>query len=148
MVASPESERLFDLHKIHALRVRGSRGPLGTLLERYAARILAIDPPPVSASAAATGAWRAHVSAHTAALIEAIRGHDDADRDRIASRLADLPARGPGLGPQGAAGYVSRRSAAQRVSWCREESWSLRSTEETWLSTVLTEMKSSRATSL
>ena len=92
VVASPESERLFDLHKIHALRVRGSRGPLGTLLERYAARILAIDPPPVSASAAATSAWRAHVSAHTAALIEVIRGHDDADRDRIASRLADLPA--------------------------------------------------------
>ena len=92
VVASAESERLFDLHKIHALRVRGSRGPLGTLLERCAARILAIDPPPVSASAAATSAWRAHVSAHTAALIEVIRGHDDADRDRIASRLAGLPA--------------------------------------------------------
>jgi hypothetical protein len=91
VVASPESERLFDLHKIHALRVRGSRGPLGTLLERYAARILAIDPPPVSASAAATGAWRAHVSAHTAALIETIRGHDDPDRDRVASQLAGLP---------------------------------------------------------
>ena len=90
VVASPESERLFDLHKIHALRVRGSRGPLGTLLERYAARILAIDPPPVSASAAATGAWRAHVSAHTAALIETIRDHDDPDRDQVASRLADL----------------------------------------------------------
>jgi hypothetical protein len=92
VVASPESERLFDLHKIHALRVRGSRGPLGTLLERCAARILAIDPPPVSASAAATRAWRAHVSAHTAALIEVIRGQDDADRDRIAARLAELPA--------------------------------------------------------
>jgi len=92
VVASPESERLFDLHKIHALRVRGSRGPLGTLLERCAARVLAIDPPPVSASAAATSAWRAHVSAHTAALIEVIRGQDDADRDRIAARLADLPA--------------------------------------------------------
>ncbi|HEY5399701.1 MAG TPA: hypothetical protein VIL16_30380 [Trebonia sp.] len=91
VVASPESERLFDLHKIHALRVRGSRGPLGTLLERYAARILAIDPPPVSASAAATSAWRAHVSAHTAALIETIRGHDDPDRDLAAGRLAGLP---------------------------------------------------------
>jgi hypothetical protein len=91
VVASPESERLFDLHKIHALRVRGSRGPLGTLLERYAARILAIDPPPVSATATATGAWRAHVSAHTAALIETIRGHDDPDRDRVASELAGLP---------------------------------------------------------
>jgi hypothetical protein len=92
VVASPDSERLFDLQKIHALRVRGSRGPLGTLLERYVARILEIDPPPVSASAAATSAWRAHVRARTAAAIEAIRTSDDADRDRIATRLADLPA--------------------------------------------------------
>ena len=36
--------------------------------------------------------------------------------------------------------YVSLRSAAHLVSWCRVDSWSLRSTEETWLSTVLTEM--------
>jgi hypothetical protein len=91
VVASPESERLFDLHKLRALRVRGSRGPLGTLLERYAARILAIDPPPVSATAAATRAWRGQVSARTAALIEAIRSHDDPDRDLIAARLAGLP---------------------------------------------------------
>ena len=32
------------------------------------------------------------MSAHTAALIGVIRGHDDADRDRIAGRLAGLPA--------------------------------------------------------
>jgi hypothetical protein len=44
--------------------------------------------------------------------------------------------------------YVSRRSAAHLVSWCRVDSWSLRSTEDTWLSTVLTEMYSSRAISL
>jgi hypothetical protein len=43
---------------------------------------------------------------------------------------------------------VRRRSAAHRVSWCRDESWSLRSTDETWLSTVLPEMNSSRAISL
>jgi hypothetical protein len=92
VVASPESERLFDLHKIHALRVRGSRGPLGTLLERCAARILAIDPPPVSASLAAINAWRGHVRTHTTALIEAIRSHDDPDRDRVAVKLAELPA--------------------------------------------------------
>ena len=36
VIASPETERLLDLQKIAALRVRGSRGPLGTLLERYA----------------------------------------------------------------------------------------------------------------
>jgi hypothetical protein len=92
VVASPESERLFDLQKIHALpAVHGSRGPLGTLLERYVAGVLAIDPPPVSASLAAVNAWRGHVRAHTAALIEAIRTHDDPDRDRVATKLADLP---------------------------------------------------------
>ena len=93
VVASAQSERLFDLQKIHALPVvQDSRSPLGTLLERYVAQILAIDPPPVSASAAATSAWRAHVSAQTAGLIGVIRGRDDADRDRIAARLAGQPA--------------------------------------------------------
>lgn len=92
VVASPESERLFDLQKIFALRVRGSRGPVGTLLERYVTRILAIDPPPVSASATATNAWRGRVRAHTAALIAVVRSHDDQDRERIAARLAGLPA--------------------------------------------------------
>jgi hypothetical protein len=92
VVASGETERLFDLQKIVALRVNGSRGPLGTLLERYAARILAIDPPPVSASAAATSTWRRHVRARAATAIEAVRTSDDPDRDRIAAKLADLPA--------------------------------------------------------
>jgi uncharacterized membrane protein YeaQ/YmgE (transglycosylase-associated protein family) len=41
-----------------------------------------------------------------------------------------------------------RRSVAHRVSWWRLESWSLRSTLETWVSTVLIEMNSSRAISL
>jgi hypothetical protein len=161
VVASAESERLFDLQKIHALpMVHGSRGPLGTLLEGYVARILAIDPPPVSASIAAINAWRGHVREHTAALIEAIRTHDDPDRDRVATELAGLPADYLVWGRQSrpadavrlatrpADRQFRRRSAAQRVSWWREDSCSLRSTEETWLSTVLTEMKSSRATSL
>jgi hypothetical protein len=91
VIASPETERLFDLQKIDALRVRGSRGPLGTLLERYVNQILAIDPPPVSASVAVTRAWRAYVRSHTEALIEAIRSSDDADRDRLAGELAVLP---------------------------------------------------------
>ena len=91
VIASAETERLFDLQKILALNVRGSRGPLGTLLERYVTRILAIEPPPVSASAGATRAWRTHVRSQTAALIEAIRTRDDADRDRLASWLARLP---------------------------------------------------------
>ena len=101
VITSPDTERLFDLQKILALHVRGSRGPLGTLLEHYAARILAIEPPPVSASVAATRAWRLHVRSHAAALIEAIRSRDDDSRERIAGRLADLPAgqRAWGRGP-------------------------------------------------
>jgi hypothetical protein len=91
VIASPETERLLDLEKIAALRVRGSRGPLGTLLERYANQILAIDPPPVSASAAQTTAWRAQVRAHTSALIWQLREGDDPHRQRIARRLARLP---------------------------------------------------------
>ena len=46
------------------------------------------------------------------------------------------------------AAQIRRRSAAQRVSSCREESWSLRSTLETWLSTVLIERCSRAAISL
>jgi hypothetical protein len=90
VIASAETERLFDLQKILVLHVRGSRGPLGTLLERYVTQILAIDPPPVSASAAATRAWRGHVRSHTLALIEAVRRRDDDDRERIAAGLAGL----------------------------------------------------------
>jgi len=93
VIASPQTERLFDLQKILALNVRGSRGPLGTLLERYVAQVLAVDPPPVSASVTATRAWRAHVRSHTAALIEAIRSRDDADRDQLAAQLAGCPDR-------------------------------------------------------
>jgi hypothetical protein len=92
VVASAETERLFDLQKILALRVRGSRGPLGTLLERSVAQILAIEPPPVSASTAITKAWRTHVWSHARALTEAIRARDDEARGRIASRLSSLPA--------------------------------------------------------
>lgn len=92
VVASSETERLFDLQKILALNVRGSRGPLGTLLERSVARILAIEPPPVSASANATRTWRTNVRSHTTALIEGIRSSDDPDREQIAAGLATLPA--------------------------------------------------------
>lgn len=91
VIASPHTERLLDLEKVAALRVRGSRGPLGTLLERYAKQVLAIDPPPVSATAAQTTAWRTHVRAHTTTLIEQMREQDDPHRSRIARRLARLP---------------------------------------------------------
>jgi hypothetical protein len=109
VIASAETERLFDLQKILAMNVRGSRGPVGTLLERNVTQILAIEPPPVSASVTATRAWRAHVRSHTAALIEAIRSRDDADRDRLAAGLADLPAddRIWGVGSGGSAAEVT-----------------------------------------
>ena len=92
VVASAETERLFDLRKILALDVRGSRGPLGTLLERSVAQILGIEPPPVSASVAATRAWRARVRSQATALIELARSHDEQHRAQIAARLAGLPA--------------------------------------------------------
>jgi hypothetical protein len=91
VIASPETERLLDLRKIAALRVRGSRGPLGTLLERYAGQVLAIEPPPVSATLAQTRAWRTRVHAHAAALSEQIRADDDPRRERIARLLSGLP---------------------------------------------------------
>jgi hypothetical protein len=87
VIASPDTERLFDLQKILALHVRGSRGPLGTLLERYVTQILAIEPPPVSATVTTTRAWRTHVRSHTAALIEAIRIREDTARERVAVLL-------------------------------------------------------------
>jgi hypothetical protein len=93
VIASPATERLFDLQKIIALHVRGSRGPLGTLLERSVTQILAIEPPPVSASLSATRAWRNHVRSHATELIEVIQSGDDTDRGRIAARLSGLPAR-------------------------------------------------------
>src|SRR4051812_46849105 len=43
---------------------------------------------------------------------------------------------------------IRRRSLAQRASWWRLESWSLRSTDDTCVSTVFTEIPRSRATSL
>jgi len=91
VIASPDTERLFDLQKIAALRVRGSRGPVGTLLERYAKQILAIEPPPVSATPAQTSAWRAHVRAHATTLIEQLRKRDDPHRRRLGRQLAGLP---------------------------------------------------------
>jgi len=91
VIASPDTERLLDLQKVVALHVRGSRGPLGTLLERYAGQVMAIEPPAVSASITATRAWRAHVRAHATALIESIRHRDDGDREQVAARLAVFP---------------------------------------------------------
>ena len=50
--------------------------------------------------------------------------------------------------PRGDPDYSRRRSEAQRESSWRDDSWSLRSTLDMWVSTVLMEMNSSFATSL
>ena len=63
----------------------------------------------------------------------------------VAARLGE-PA--PPRLTAGGAGQSSRRSVAHRVSSCREDSCSLRSTEDMWVSTVLIEMNSSEPTSL
>src|SRR5690606_34037591 len=62
----------------------------------------------------------------------------DAVRGRDAGELS---------GPRAAA-HTSRRAVAQRVSSCRLDSWSLRSTAETWDSTVFPEMNGCLAISL
>jgi hypothetical protein len=100
VVASSCTERLFDLQKVTALHVQGSRGPLGTLLERYAGQVLAMEPPPVSASTAATRAWRGRVQAKAAAEIAEIHARDDAERERLAAKLAGLSAQERAWGRQ------------------------------------------------
>lgn len=62
-------------------------------------------------------------------------------RARGVHRAGARPAAGSGI-------YTSLRSAAQRDSACRLESCVLRSTLDTCVSTVFTEMKSSPAISL
>src|SRR5579859_234936 len=66
IVASPRTERLFDLYKIYVLAgrpgsaeasLRGHRGPIDALLYKYAKDILEIEPPPVSASADQVTTW-------------------------------------------------------------------------------------------
>ena len=63
-----------------------------------------------------------------------------------ARRLDRSTARPLGRGCRSA--QSNRRAFAHAVSSCRLESWSLRSTADTWVSTVFVEMKSSAATSL
>lgn len=92
VVTSARTERLFDLQKIVALKVTGSRGPLGTLLERHAVQVLGMEPPPVSASDSVTRSWRRRVRAKAAAEIESLRATEDPERAKAAAELARLPA--------------------------------------------------------
>ncbi len=99
IVASPQTERLFDLYKIYALTgrpgsaeasIRGPR-PIDALLSQYAKKILGTEPPPVAASADEISAWRERVRDHAGALIGEIRRDDEPNRKQIARQLADLP---------------------------------------------------------
>src|SRR6516164_4988837 len=70
IVASPRTERLFDLYKIYVLAgrpgsaeasYRGPRTPVDALLEKYAQDLLDTEPPAASASAGEFRTWRAQV---------------------------------------------------------------------------------------
>lgn len=99
IVASPQTERLFDLYKIYALTgrpgsaeasIRGPR-PIDALLAQYAKKILGTEPPPVSASADEISAWRERVRDHAGNLIGEIRRDDEPNRKQIARQLASMP---------------------------------------------------------
>ena len=102
IVATPRTERLFDLYKIYVLAGRpgsaeasylGPRSPVDALLEKYAHDILDTEPPPASASDKEFSAWRADVREHAGTAIGEIRREDEPDRKQIARQLAGLPGR-------------------------------------------------------
>jgi hypothetical protein len=99
IVASPRTERLFDLYKIYVLAgrpgsaeasLRGHRGPIDAFLYKYAKDILDIEPPPGSASPDEVTAWRDSTREHAGTLIGEIRRDDEPHRKQIARELADL----------------------------------------------------------
>jgi hypothetical protein len=99
IVASPRTERLFDLYKIYVLAGRpgsaeaslhGHRGPIDALLEKYAKDILNIEPPSVSPTADEFTAWRTSTREHAGTLIGELRRDDEPERKQIARQLADL----------------------------------------------------------
>jgi hypothetical protein len=102
IVATPRTERLFDLYKIYVLAGRpgsaeasylGPRTAVDALLEKYAKDILDTKPPSASVSDDEFGAWRTQVREHAGTAIGEIRRDDEPDRKQIARQLADLPDR-------------------------------------------------------
>jgi hypothetical protein len=100
IVASPRTERLFDLYKIYVLAgrpgsaeasIRGPHGPIDALLEKYAKDILETEPPSASASTDEFRAWRARARERAGTLIGEIRRDDEPHRKQIARQLASLP---------------------------------------------------------
>jgi hypothetical protein len=66
---------------------------MDALLERYAKQVLQTEPPPASAPADETAAWRARVREDAINRIGEIRRHDEPDRKQITGRLATRPER-------------------------------------------------------
>jgi len=102
IVATPRTERLFDLYKIYVLAGRpgsaeasylGPRRPVDALLEKYAQDTLDTEPPSASASDGEFRAWRAHVRDRVGSAIGEVRRDDEPDRKQLARQLADLPDR-------------------------------------------------------
>jgi hypothetical protein len=102
IVASAQTERLFDLQKVYSLagrpgsadaHTRGPRGPVDALLEQYAKQILGTEPLPVSAGVKEADAWRAQIREHAKNLVGEIRSHDEPHRKQIARQFASLPER-------------------------------------------------------
>ena len=102
IVATPRTERLFDLYKIYVLAGRpgsaeasylGPRRPVDALLEKYAQDTLDTEPPSASASDGEFRAWRAHVRERVGSAIGEVRRDDEPDRKQLARQLADLPDR-------------------------------------------------------
>jgi hypothetical protein len=102
IVATPRTERLFDLYKIYVLAGRpgsaeagylGPRTRADALLQKYAQDILDTEPPSASASDEEFRAWRAQVRDRAGIAIGEIRREDEPDRKQIARQLADLPDR-------------------------------------------------------
>jgi hypothetical protein len=109
IIATPRTERLFDLYKIYVLAGRpgsaeasylGPRSPVDALLEKYAHDILGTEPPAASVSEEAFRAWRTQVRDRAGTAIGEIRRDDEPERKQIARELADLPDRERLWGPE------------------------------------------------
>ena len=109
IIATPRTERLFDLYKIYVLAGRpgsaeasylGPRSPVDALLEKYAHDILDTEPPSASVSEEAFRAWRTQVRDRAGTAIGEIRRDDEPERKQIARELADLPDRERLWGPE------------------------------------------------
>jgi hypothetical protein len=123
-IVATRTERLFNLYKIYVLAgrpgsaeasLRGPRGPIDALLEKYAKDILEIDPPSLSASSDEVAAWRTSTREHAGTLIGEIRRDDEPERKRIARQLANLDGRERIWGRDPGIKARSRSSSSKRI---------------------------------